>query len=814
MGSFMSPHPAYAAASTQPQGYPDPPAPQHFPQPMFAPPPRIVWPWAAFVLGAIALVGVWYGRPYWRINDADRVRRDLADMRSLLARPTPDVNKAISLGARVLDFASSFPQYVGETNYLLGCAHLRKAEDDGDPENEYRAARTHFEQAELAGVPEADQPRLAFRLGKALHLAKAEAPKALECLRKGDDPEAGAERWQLIAECCLRQPQPDVKGAIEATVNQIPLIGAADGRARAQAYSRLADLYLKSNQIPDAKRALEEIKAADSPELFESSRVLLARCHEADGSYAMAASVWEQLRGKPRPPVDKGTIAYELGYCYSKCGKLDDAKRAWDEAQTLGVEAAQASLLRKAEMQLGDVPNRAAAVATLEDAFKTVHKPTDYRNAHYSKAQAEQLLERTCQEFKSAGEWPSAGKLAGLLTRLSGAAKGKELAIDVSLTWGEMLQAEARKSSGQAAQHAMEEAGKQFRTAALLATELAAPDRPASEQATWLRKAANLYLKGGEKADVENAVALLEKADKLAKGPGDGDTTISRGLAFEQIGEFDKAAECYRGCMDASGPQQFRARYELARLTMDRPAADRQAGYKQLDEAAEMLAPNLDPVVHDVHPEEAEVSTFLMGHIYFKRRDYAKAEASLSAAVRQYPRSEHATTAKYLLGRCYWYQAGPESAAAADDKVSESERQAAKKRMRDLLEKARQVGEPLEEELLKRETDQQLADGDKQTLREVSFLVAECYFHSEDFAEAEKRYNILRLRYARQVEELVALAQLWYCYTIYLDKAEKGQAMLAAMRDLIKALPDEAFDNSTKLRQKKFWDDWIKQAGG
>jgi hypothetical protein len=298
----MSPHPAYAASP--PQGYPDPPAPQHFPQPMVAPPPRIVWPWAAFVLGAIALVGVWYGRPYWRINDGDRVRRDLADMRSLLARPTPDVNKTISLGNRVLEFASSFPQYVGETNYLLGCAHLRKAEEDGDPESEYRAARANFEQAELAGVPEADQPRLAFRLGKALHLAKAEPQKALEYLRKGDDAESGAERWQLIAECCLKQPTPDVKGAIEARVNQIPLIAAADGRARAQAYSELADLYLKSNQIADAKRALEEIKAADSPELFEKSRVALAHCHQADGSYALAATLWEQLRSKPRPPVD------------------------------------------------------------------------------------------------------------------------------------------------------------------------------------------------------------------------------------------------------------------------------------------------------------------------------------------------------------------------------------------------------------------------------------------------------------------------------------------------------------------------------
>src|SRR5262245_12665007 len=549
----MSPHPAHAAGPMTPAGYPaDPPAPQHFPQPIVPPQPRLVWPWAAIVLGDFALVAVWLGRPYWRPNDSDRVRRDLAEMRSLLARPNPDLGKAISLGTRAVDLGTSFPQYVGEAHYLLGCAHLKKAEEDGDPEAEWRAARTHFEQAELAGVAEADQPRLAFRLGKSLHLAKGEAQRALEYLRKGDDQETASERWQLIAECCLRLPEPDVKGAIEATVNQVPLIGLNDGRARAQAYSRLADLYLRSNQVIDAKRALEEIKVADSPELYEASRVLLARCHQADGSFAQAAAAWEQVRSKSRPPVDKGTIAYELGYCYWKAGRTEEAKRVWDEAQTLGAEAGQASLMRKAELQLADPAHRAAAVTTLEDALKGVQKSADYRNTLYPKTQAEQLLEKTCHEFKTAADWSSAGKVAGLLTRLSGAAKGKELAVDIVVTWGEVLQAEARKSNGQAARHAEEEAGRQFRTAALLASELATPERPAVEQAMWLQKAANYYLKAAEKIDVQNAVALLDRAEKLGKGPDE--MALAKAMALEQLGDVEKAIESFRACARSGKP--------------------------------------------------------------------------------------------------------------------------------------------------------------------------------------------------------------------------------------------------------------------
>ena len=70
------------------------------------------------------------------------------------------------------------------------------------------------------------------------------------------------------------------------------------------------------------------------------------------------------------------------------------------------------------------------------------------------------------------------------------------------------------------------------------------------------------------------------------------------------------------------------------------------------------------------------------------------------------------------------------------------------------------------------------------------------------------------VRYARQLEEMIALGQLWQCYTIYLDKPYQGQAMLNAMRDLLKTLPDDVLDNSTELRTRRHWETWIAKAGG
>lgn len=804
----MAPQSAPVYPPTDPAAYSEPPGPQYYQRPL-PPRQRVVWPWPVFLLGAAALIVVWLGRPYWRPTDSDRIRRDLTEMRNLLGRSSPDVTRAMELGRKMVDLGPRFPQYVGEANFLMGWAYASKAEESADAEADWKDARKYLEQAEQAGVAEADQPRLAFRLAKAMFVTGAEPKAVLEKLQKADDPDCRAERWGLQAEVLMKQPQPNLAEAIAATKAQIPLIGPNDTRIRAQAYYRLADLHLRQNELQPALQALQEIRASDSPEVFDSSRVLVARCEQANHRYAQAAQAWEQLRAKAKPPVDKSVIAYELGYCYWKAGKADDARKVWSEAQGSGGEAAQATRMRLAEMQLADQASRQRATTHLDEALRDVQKPEDYRNTLFTADQARQLVEKACQDFCKAGDFASAGKMADYLVRLSGPGRGRELAAETAAAWGISLKGEAKKLAGQAAEHAEEEADKQLRRAAELAMQ-AATARPPAEQAEWLRKAASSYLKCSSNADIQNAVGILDRLVQSAgKDAPDAEVMYLKALAHENLNERDKAIEGYRACLQTSNPRQARARYQLAHLLFEQLPPNKAEQDALLDKISEDLEKNLDAGVKASDPEAAQLSAYLLGHISYAKRDWVKAEAHLARATREFPDSEESFNARFMLGRCYWFQAGKEQTALGTPNLPEPEKSAIQKRKKELLTKSAGMFEPLEEDLLKLERDQRLTEENHKQLVQTGFAVAECYFFMEDFKEAEHRYNVLRVRYASQIHELIARSQLWQIYHEYTNEPEKAKSTVAAMRDLLKSLPADAFTGADKISKREFWENWL-----
>src|SRR6516162_6377234 len=162
------------ARQTPPAPFPNAPT-EYSPRPDMPaspPQPRVLWPWPVFLLGAAALCAVALGRNHIRPTTGDRLKRDLNEMRRLVDRTPSDLGRARMIGQRILENGNDWPQYVGETHYLLGCVHLRKADDPStlDADAELKDAVGHFAKAEIAGVSESDQPRLAHKLGKALFL--------------------------------------------------------------------------------------------------------------------------------------------------------------------------------------------------------------------------------------------------------------------------------------------------------------------------------------------------------------------------------------------------------------------------------------------------------------------------------------------------------------------------------------------------------------------------------------------------------------------------------------------------------------------
>src|SRR5262245_36814982 len=120
--------------------------------------PRRLWQVPAFLLGAAALAGVHFGRPYWH-DDHRAAEHHLRAAREALEQSPPDAATAVHRGSRALDAAD--PRLAGEAQFVVGSARLRLADDPAcaNAAGEREQARKHLERADQLGVPDADRPK-------------------------------------------------------------------------------------------------------------------------------------------------------------------------------------------------------------------------------------------------------------------------------------------------------------------------------------------------------------------------------------------------------------------------------------------------------------------------------------------------------------------------------------------------------------------------------------------------------------------------------------------------------------------------------
>jgi len=105
------------------------------------------------------------------------------------------------------------PDHAGEARFLYGTALIRAAErtSAGLARDHWLKAREQLEEAEKLGVPEADQGRLQYRLGKAGFYSEADpagvAERLAAAVKSADGP---AEGYNLLARAYLRLKPPDL----------------------------------------------------------------------------------------------------------------------------------------------------------------------------------------------------------------------------------------------------------------------------------------------------------------------------------------------------------------------------------------------------------------------------------------------------------------------------------------------------------------------------------------------------------------------------------------------------------------------------
>jgi len=790
---------------------------QSFGQPR--PKPRVLWPFPAFILGIVAIVGVWYGRPYLRISPSDRVQRELKEMRTIIERHPSQIDRAESIGRRILNMGDPhpYPSLVGEANYLLGCIRYQQGQESAGANSSkaLEEARSHFEIAEKEGVPDADRQRLSYRLALAWHYLKVDPEQVVARLTAIEDPENRAEKWHILTEEYLRLQSPNLPAALDAAKQHIALLPTtAEPRSVAQARYRLADLHTKLNEHQEARRVLERIDGEAAGDVYYPSRTLLAQCLQMEGNFLQAAKTWEQAKANPKATaVELSRVHYELGNCYARAQRPDEAQRAWKQAQLRGGESGQAATLRIAEAMLEDKGNAAASVAAFEDGLRGIGRPADYQNSLFSLKAVQQTLEQGIKQLQAGGDLLSANRLSELHVRVTPPGRSRELQVELAESLGQKLLADAQGKSMPESDLLVVEARTQFRRSGTLAIEAATPDRPAEEQVVWLTRAAEQFFKTRDPADANSALSALDRVISLQKSGGGIDPKVwyLKAVAHQQLKQRDEARNAFRECGLPGSRYEARARYQIAEMDIADLNRDSPDLRVKLQQIALELEKNATREVQQADADLHEHSLYLLADVVYQQNNHIDAITKLQGFLEQYPKSKLANNAKFLLGRCFWYQAARDSQKIQNPATPKKELDLIRINYKENLKQALQQFDELEGRLLERQK-QQLTAEEFVLLRQASFGAAECSFFSEAFEDAVRRYNLLRLRYTDKVEELVILSQLWQCHYAYLKQPDKSRAMWEAVRDLLQKLPDSAFDGSSNVHKREFWQNWLKQA--
>jgi len=774
---------------------------------------RNLWQLPMFVIGVAALVAVWQLRPYWHADPAHQYHRDLAVLRSILEQDRPDLNAASSVASRVVAGLEQFEERRSEAAFLLGSYYLFKAQSLGDdaPPEQWRLARDYLERVERHELThESDRGKLRYRLGVAMFHTNADRDVVISLLNDSvvvaDDP---AEGYGLLALAYLRPPLVDVPNALKAVKQQLMrmrVLHGQDTRKLMQARLLCAELHLKLFERAEARKVLEQINDT-IPELYVESRMRLARTYQEEDDHEQAARYFAQaLRAAEKhgqsgeANLDLGTIRYHTALGYAKVGRYHDAIILWEKTRLSGGPQGQASALRLAELRMQD-DGRASALALFESALAGVNRPEEWTNPLLPISEARGIVEEAAKIYKEGNDFAEAVQLARLYARIALPQQDRLMLADARESWGRSLLRQSPPAEDAARQ--------QFLYAASEYLAVAANSRQDERKAELQKRAADCYLLARER---QKAVELLTQT---VSGVGLTDDLRSEmwfliGETQLALGDKTAAREAYVNCLQRPGRYVAKARLQLGLLKFE--AGDIRGGLEDLEK-------NLAPT-YQVDREAFERSLFAIAEGRYQLQEYDRARDELTRAMQYFPDSPQVVAARFMLGRCSWYQAARESKLLQSREgqvLTPEARKSHEQRISQYLQQALDEFQKLATELTRKEARAHnlklpgLTAEEAAYLRMSMFAAAECTYFLGEFEAAARRYEVLALKYQGQVEELVALSQLWQCYAKYLRQPEKAEAVVERISKAYEKLPASAFDHSSEIHQRTYWERWFAQ---
>jgi tetratricopeptide (TPR) repeat protein len=783
---------------------------------------RQLWQLPTFLIGIAALFAVWQARPYLRPTAAERYARDLNQLRQHLEKAGPDAAAVQSLLRRIESTPAPVP-LVAQARFLTGSAYVALGEAGGSPEDvatRWKAAREYLESVAPGDLPVADQQRLPYRLGKAWACTGGVEPSKVidaisRALQSGDD---AAEGLRLLADQYLKLTPPDPKKARDSLREYLSRASRADPGALSQARLRLGQLHNQLGELDEARKVLERIGPDAPADVYVAARASLAHSYQSEEDWNQAIRSYEQARdARGASAALRGPIFYQLAVCYLRVNRRADAIAALDQARAGSGPEGTAAAIRLAELQLRDPNAHETAAKALEAALANITKADQYHNEYLPLNEGRAVYEEAATQYRLSGEFELALRVIRAYAGIAEPGRDQELLIEVHEAWGNALVQQSLRDDGDRAR-LEDSARQQFRQAAQLLQALVEKKLPA-ERGESVKKAAELWVKAGDKAQATKAIKELAPGIDL---PADkaGDEWLAKGEAALAAKDKGEAMQLFEKALQRSGPHLPKARLLLARLlleTRDGPSEEKAIG---------LLEQNLSPEL-EKDKEIHEQSAYALAFALYQKRDWRKAELRFAQALQFYPESEQGTLARYHLGRCYWWMAAQEAVRIqeADTKLAdknladeprrqlESVKEGSSKHYRELLMKAREPFQQVEAQLLKAAITS-LSPDDALLLTRVSFLAAECAFYLGEYEECVDRYQKLQERYSGKVEFLIAGSQLWQCYSVYLEQPDKARYVLSQMREAFAKMPDTAFDATAEIRKRSFWEKWFEQVEG
>lgn len=753
--------------------------------------PRPLWQAPLFVVGVVAVVAAWFGRPFFPDGAYRTTTRDLVNARAALSRTDGNPEYALKLATRALEKSNSLPEYAPEAAFLAGSAIIRLAERPGSNSEMWLKARTLLEQASEAGLrDEEDQHQLMFRLAKAGNRSGMDLRKLADLLEaSAAHADNRSEAYTLLTRTYMAMTPPELERALKSNL-RLRELQEINENDLAAAKLLGGEILLKLGRPGEARKSLDKIDDRAPVELVQRARLLRARTYQEEKEWGEAAIQYEKALADGRPVPDAPLIRYYLGLCYRGLGmdRRHEAARAWQQCINSGkgpeVVAAAVAL---ADLHLYE-PALEPALEAIGQAVGLIKPGTKWNNPYIEESRFIELLDRARKAFHQADRHDLAYKLTAHQTKFLAPSRALLLRAESAAKSGKMLASQG-PDGAVSSRELLIEAAIAYEEASGL------PGLKPEEQAEFLYQSAINYL--GAQDKTKGASALFRMVGLEGKPERMGEANYRLAEHYRETGDRKKAAEKYQDCMKYDTRFEYLARFRLA-------MADLENG--DLDNAQAALVYNLKMLRWDEEPDAMAESLFALSNLLYQKREYTRVVRYLEELLGRakdspkYKDSSELTRSRFQLADAYRQIASRELLALfADGPISEQAREHRESQKKLYEQRAA-------EEFLALDTFLETPAGKNHLSKEqriqVPFHAAKCLFNMGKYKESLEVYDRMAKKYANKVEGLDALGGAVQCHAAMLQEDDIRQRLIQ-IEQTIPHVPEKVGE---------LWKDWVKRA--